>query len=268
MPSDAADLAAVREVADLLYGATNEGRVIKPVRTLLPASDIDAAYEAQRINVDRWRADGRRMVGRKIGLTARSVQSQLGVDQPDFGTLFADMEVPSGGEVVPNQVVQPRVEAEVAVVIDRELGPDCTVHDFAVAVDHLLPAIEIVGSRIEDWDIDIVDTIADNASSGAFVLGTNPINPLDVDLFSAGMVLARDGVVESVGAGAACLGHPYNAGAWLARNLAMRGSPLRSGDVLLTGAFGPMVDFPPDSSVVVTIQGLGTVSVRHNGGGR
>lgn len=251
---------AVLDVAARLRKAEETREPIAPVRGDLPADSIDLAYAVQQVNVDQWLADGRRIVGRKIGLTSEAVQRQMGVNQPDFGTLFADMSLADGEPIQAGVVLQPRVEAEVALVVNRDLPlADLTLGELTQSIDHLLPAIEVVGSRIEAWDITIVDTIADNASSGAFVLGTRPVDPRSVDLYAAGMVLELGGQVRSVGAGAACLGHPYRSALWLARRMAAEGTPLRAGDLVLTGALGPMVTLEPGVSVQASIQGLGTV---------
>jgi 2-keto-4-pentenoate hydratase len=251
---------AVQEAAAQLRKAEETGVPIAPLRDVLPAGSVEAAYEVQQVNVAHWVGDGRRIVGRKIGLTSEAVQRQMGVDQPDFGTLFADMCLADGEPIPAGAVLQARAEAEVAVVLNRDLpNPDMTFGELTSAIDHLLPAIEVVGSRIRDWDISIVDTVADNASSGAFVLGANAVDPRSVDLYAAGMVLELGGRVRSVGAGAACLGHPFRAALWLARRMAAEGEPLRAGDLVLTGALGPIVPLEPGLPVQATIQGLGTV---------
>jgi len=191
------------------------------------------------------------------------VQGQLGVDQPDFGTLFVDMEHPDGADLVFSDLLQPRVEAEVAVVLDRDL--DSAPHGFAEiirAVAFALPAIEVADSRIEGWDITLLDTVADNASGGAYVLGGRPVSLRDVDLRQVAMSMSTDGTVVSTGAGSDCLGHPLNAARWLADTLCARGVPLRAGDVIMTGALGPMVPARLGSEVVATISGLGSVSTR------
>jgi len=199
-------------------------------------------------------------VGRKIGLTSEAVQRQLGVDQPDFGALFDDMRLDDGDMVPYRAVLQPRIEAEVALVLTRPLDDEnLTVDQLAAAVDHLLPALEVVGSRIVGWDITILDTIADNASSGMFVLGTNPIRPDTVELRDAAMTLTVNSAVASTGSGAACLGHPYNAALWLARRMVAEGTPLQPGDVVMTGALGPMVDLHAGDVIEATIQGVGAV---------
>jgi 2-keto-4-pentenoate hydratase len=245
------EIAAVR-----LRNAYGAGPV-PPLRDLLPAQDIDAAYTVQSINTAVWIGEGRRMVGRKIGLTALSVQQQLGVGEPDYGVLFDDMDLPNGGVLPSTRLLQAKVEGEVAFVMARDLdNPRASVADVIAAAAYALPAIEIVDSRILDWKITIADTVADNASSGYFVLGTQPHGLSGLDLLSCGMVLTLDDRVASIGAGAACLGHPLNAAAWLARTLAARGEALRAGDIVMSGALGPMIPLT-GSRVRVTIGGLG-----------
>ncbi len=255
--------AAVVKAADLLAEAADTGQVCQPVRTLFADSDIESAYSVQRLNTERAVAAGRRLVGRKIGLTSRAVQRQLGVGQPDFGALFADMAVVEGGVVPPGRLLQPKLEAEVALVLGADLPhPDCTVAELLSATEFALPALEIVDSRIAGWDITIVDTVADNASSGLFVLGGTPV-PLDrVDLRSVQMTLSRNDEVVAEGNGADCLGSPLNATLWLASTLARMGNPLQAGDIVLTGALGPMVPVAPCDVFLAQISGLGFVQVR------
>jgi 2-keto-4-pentenoate hydratase len=250
-----------------LSEAYRTSRPCPPLRErLLPVGDVATAYAVQRAQVRQWLAAGRRLVGAKIGLTNPTVQRQLGVDQPDFGVLTADMAVPDGEQVSLCQLLYPRVEAEIAFVLGADLDVTRpTTVDVIRAVDHLLPAIEIVDSRITDWDISIVDTVADNASSGKFVLGTRPVQLAEVDLRECGMVLEQAGRPVSVGAGAACLGNPLHALAWLAGTLAEAGSPLRAGDVVLSGALGPMVPVTPHAAYEARISGLGSVRVRFDG---
>lgn len=257
--------AVLHDVATRLADAYESGAPIAPIRGELSAGGIDAAYRVQQLTVERWQAAGRRVVGRKIGLTSTAVQRQLGVDQPDVGALLADMGLVDGEPVPAGAVLQPMVEAEVALVLARDLAqPDVTLTELLGAVDCVLPAIEVVGSRIAGWDITILDTIADNASSGMYVLGTRPVRPGDVELRDVTMELRVDGEVASSGTGSACLGHPYIAALWLARRLVAVGDPLRAGDVVLTGALGPMVPLIPGAEIDVTISDLGTV--RTSGG--
>jgi 2-keto-4-pentenoate hydratase len=240
------------------------GPGIAPLRDLLGPVDSDAAYAVQAINTRFWQAQGRKIVGRKIGLTAKVVQQQLGVDQPDFGVLFDDMQIEDGGTLSGMRVIQPRAEAEVALILGRDLNKaEATADDVFAAADHAVAAIEIVDSRIADWQITFADTVADNGSAACFVLGKQRKALAGLDLYTCGMALEVNGAVASVGAGAACLGHPLNAAAWLARILVALGEPLRTGDIVLTGALGPMVPLSRGSHVKATIGGLGSVSFHY-----
>jgi 2-keto-4-pentenoate hydratase len=221
---------------------------------------VDGAYIVQTLNTDFWINQGRRVVGHKIGLTSVAVQRQLGLDQPDFGVLFEDMEIASGGMLDPSRLIQPKVEAEVSLILARDVtAPNATPSEVMAATDCATVAIEIVDSRIADWRISLADTVADNGSSAFFVLGDERKDLLHLDLYTCGMVLEIDGAVASVGAGAACLGHPLNAATWLARTLAQRGRPLRAGEVILTGALGPMAPLLPGSEIRAMVGGLGSV---------
>lgn len=243
------------------------GPAVAPLRDVLQPTDADGAYAVQAINTRHWTAAGRQVVGRKVGLTAKAVQAQLGVDQPDFGVLFADMLIPDGGTLASSEVLQPKAEAEVAIVLSSDLDlKEATSADIAAATAYAVAAIEIVDSRIADWQITFADTVADNGSSAFFVLGREQRSLQDLDLYTCGMVLEVDGSIASVGAGAACLGHPLNAAAWLARTLSKAGEPLQAGDVVLTGALGPMVAITPGQRVEVKIGGLGQVSFTYGSG--
>jgi 2-keto-4-pentenoate hydratase len=252
--------AVLAEAADALWGAARTGNCIQPLRVTYPELDAADAYAIQRVNTERRLAEGRRVVGCKIGLTARAVQAQLGVDQPDFGILFDDMGY-GDGEPVPLDVLQqPKIEAEVAFVFGRDLGMENPSQvDVMNAIDYALPALEIVGSRIANWNIKFVDTVADNASSSAYVLGSTPRKLSEFDLRLCGMVMNRRGEPVSVGAGAACLGNPINAVVWLARTMAALGQPLRAGELVLSGALGPMAPVAPGDVFETRINGLGGV---------
>ena len=246
-----------------LIRAAYAGTPIAPIRSQLADLDVDAAYAIQQENTAHWQAEGRRLVGSKIGLTSRAVQKQLGVDRPDFGVLFADMLVAEDEPVATGRVLQPKIEAEVAFLLDRDVDVEApTVADVLAAVAYAMPALEIVGSRIANWEIGIVDTVADNASSGLFVLG-GPVRRLDgLDLRALQMQMTRGEENVSKGTGAACLGNPLNAMAWLAGELARRKRPLRAGDIVLSGALGPMVPVNPGDTFEANIAGLGMVSAR------
>ncbi|MEZ5999446.1 2-keto-4-pentenoate hydratase [Hyphomonas sp.] len=248
-----------KKAADALLKAHRTGNFISPLRDAI-GNEPEAGYAVQAINTARWVEEGRRIVGRKIGLTSLAVQRQLGVDQPDFGVLFADMEFGDGDELPFERMQQPRAEAEIALVMGRDTeNPDVTYAELVKSVDCVLPAIEIVGSRIKDWDIKISDTIADNASSGLYVLG-GPMRKLEgVDLVNAGMVMSCNGRPVSFGAGVACLGSPLNAALWLARKSASLGTPLKEGDVILTGALGPMAPVARGDVFEARIESIGSV---------
>jgi 2-keto-4-pentenoate hydratase len=234
---------------------------VAPLRDLLDPVDIVGAYAVQTLNTRFWQEQGRRIVGRKAGLTAKAVQQQLGVDQPDFGVLFDDMAIDDGGRLDPSRCLQPKAEAEVALVLNAALpDPQTTPDQVAAAVGSVHAAIEIVDSRIADWKISFADTVADNGSSAFFVLAREGKPLAGLDLYSCGMVLELDGALVSLGAGAAALGHPLAAAAWLARTLAQRGEPLVAGDILLTGALGPMVTLTPGQHVKAIVGGLGSCS--------
>jgi len=258
----AVDNKNLSEAAERLHGAQKSGTPCQPVRPLLEGGEVSDAYRVQDINTERALTEGRRLVGRKVGLTSRAVQQQLGVDQPDYGMLFADMAVDDAGEIEPGRLIQPRAEAEIAFVLRADLPyPDTTAAEVIRAIDFVVPALEIVDSRIAGWDISLLDTVADNGSSGLYVLGSRPVAVSEADLISCGMVMERRGEPVSVGAGRACLGSPISAAAWLARAMANAGRHLMAGDTILSGALGPMVAAEPGDVIEARISGLGSVTV-------
>jgi 2-keto-4-pentenoate hydratase len=250
--------------------AAESGTPCAPVRDLIGATDIAAAYAVQGVRTRRRLADGGRIVGRKIGLTSPAVQRQLGVDQPDFGVLFADMDVSSFEEIPFDGLLQPRAEAEIAFV----LGEDLVDGDFdddawiRAAVDYGVAALEIVDSRIAGWDITIADTVADNASSALFVLADRRLTLKEFEPREVTMRLRANGDPVSEGSGAACLGDPLAALAWLARAVRDLGEPLRAGEIVLSGALGPMVSVSPGDVLAADISGLGSVTAAFCSGGR
>ncbi|MEM8904405.1 MAG: fumarylacetoacetate hydrolase family protein [Actinomycetota bacterium] len=255
----------VARLADRLWVAGRQRTTIEPIGDEIAASGDDlvaTAYEIQQHNVDRRvRDEGARVCGRKIGLTSVAVQRQLGVDQPDFGALWAD-RCHGDGETIPWDVLSlARVEAEVALVLgdDLDLGTHA-VTDVVSAVSYAVPALEIVGTRIADWKISLGDSIADNASGDRFVVGLRPVALADLDLAAIEMSMTVDGSIVSSGRGADCMGNPLFAARWLADTMSARGTPLRAGDVVLTGALGPMHTLTPGASVHADLGALGSVS--------
>jgi 2-keto-4-pentenoate hydratase len=246
------------QAADRLLEAARSGKPCAPIRDLV--TGVADGYAVQGINTARAIEEGRRPVGRKIGMTNPLMQARFGIDSPDYGMLFADMSYLDGLPVPIGRFLQPKAEAEIALVLGADLvGGPFTVAEVMRAVDFLLPAIEIADSRVADWDITLVDTIADNASAGAFVLGSVPVPLMGTDLRLAGMTMTRGGQEVSAGSGAACMGHPLNAAVWLADALGRTAHPLRAGDVVLTGALGPVVEVEPGDGFEAHIDGLGSV---------
>lgn len=254
----------LQEAADRLWNAQRTGVPCAPVRDLI--TDVDEAYAVQQHNVDRSLEEGGRLIGRKIGLTSPAVQQQLGVDQPDYGALVDRLTTTSGEPVPIDGLLQPKAEAEVVLVLGADLDDEeVTVDQVVAATDHLLAAIEVVDSRVADWDITLVDTVADNASCGRLVLGTEKVAPDALDLVELGMTMTVNDEQRSSGSGAACLGSPWIAAQWLATTMARLGTPLRAGDIVLTGALGPMAPVVAGDVVVATLPGLGTVTATFEG---
>jgi 2-keto-4-pentenoate hydratase len=259
--ADLPDAAAIDAAAARLQRATDTGVPCAPVRDLLPMR-LEAGYAVQQVLTAGALTAGRRIVGRKIGLTNPRVQAQLGVDTPDLGVLFEDMAVADGGTVEVDQLLQPRIEAEVALVLGADLdGDDLSPERVRASVDRVVASLEIVDSRIAGWDISLVDTVADNASSGRFVLGGNPVPLRDLELSAVQMSMLEDGREVSSGTGADCLGDPLAALRWLAAAARDLGAPLRAGDVVLSGALGPMVPVRPGATYSAEVTGLGPVTV-------
>ena len=249
--------------AERLYIARRDHVPIPPLSSNAGLRDAELAYSVQEINTQRWLKEGRRLVGRKIGLTSKAVQDQLGVNEPDYGMLWGDMTFSAGEEIYASRFIQPRVEAEIAFVMERDLvSSKASLTELIGAIAYALPAVEIVDSAIADWKITLTDPIADNASGGANLLGIHPRSIKDIDLRLCGMVFTRNGQTCSVGLGAACLGHPLNAVLWLARKMADVGRPLRAGDLVLSGALGPMVPVTAGDHFTVEIQGFTPFSWR------
>ncbi|WP_149831180.1 2-keto-4-pentenoate hydratase [Streptomyces tailanensis] len=262
------DTASIIAATERLIGAATSGTPCAPVRDLIGPDDVTAAYAVQNRVIDNRKNAGARVIGRKIGLTSTAVQAQLGVDQPDFGVLLDDMVHPDQATIPIDRFLQPRVEAEVAFVLKHDLADgDLDLERIATAVDYAVAALEICDSRIAGWDIRFADTVADNASVGAFVLGTERHTLAEVTPREVTMTMTVTGQDDSTGTGAACLGGPLLALQWLATKARQLGEPLRAGQVILSGALGPMRPVTAGAEVTTTISGLGTVAVRFSNKG-
>ena len=248
----------LQELADRLHAAAGRGEAIAPLREELPA--VEDAYRVQGLNVQRARDAGRRVVGRKVGLTSVAMQQMLGVDEPDFGVLFDDMVLDDGADLEGLQLIAPRVEAEISFVLGRDLaGPGVTTVDALRATEAVVASLEVIDSRIREWDIRLVDTIADNASAAACVLGPVLHDPAALDLRLLGVAMSKNGAIVGSGCGAAALGHPAACVAWLANKLAAFGERLEAGAIVMSGALHGAVDLVPGDVVYAEFAGLGGV---------
>ncbi|WP_233509996.1 2-keto-4-pentenoate hydratase [Actinomadura craniellae] len=257
----------IRRAADGLLGAYASGEPVEPLTTVYAGLTLGDAYAIQLAQIEEFRAKGARIKGHKVGLTSAAMQRQMNVDQPDFGVLLDTMFHLDSAPIDAGAFLQPRVEPEIAFVLGRPLaGPGVTAAEAAAAVDFVLPALEIIDSRIRDWKISLVDTVADNASSGGVVLGTRPA-PLDaVDLRLAGCLLYRNGELINTGAAGAALGSPLNALVWLANTLGERGVSLEAGHVVLPGSITSAEPISAGDVLTAEFAGLGTVTANFKGG--
>ncbi len=251
------------EAAERLLQAYASREPIEPLTSTYTDLDLEDAYAIQVLQLERLLAQGRTVKGRKVGLTSVAMQRLLGVTEPDYGHLLDDFFHLEHQPIPVDRFLQPRVEPEVAFVLKRDLtGPGVTVHEALAAVDFVLPALELVDSRIRDWKIGLFDTIADNASSGAVVLGSTPTPVDQVDLRLAGANLYKNSELVGTGAGGAVLGSPINSLVWLANTVGARGVTLEAGQVVLPGAVCAMVPVAAGDVVTATFAGLGSVTAR------
>ncbi len=249
-----------RTVADALRDAETSRRPIRPLRETWPDIDVVDAYEIQLLNIRQRLEAGAGVRGHKVGLSSRAMQEMMGVDEPDYGHLLTDMEHFEGEPVSAGRYCYPRVEVEVAFILGEALpGAGCTEEDVLRATEFVAPSIELIDSRIVDWNIKIGDTIADNASSAGFVLGPERVDPRAVDLRSIGAVLTRSGEKVAEGRSDAVLGNPVTAVAWLANKVADFGVSLEAGHVILPGSVHRAVDVRPGDEFVAEFQGFGSV---------
>ena len=253
----------IDQLGDELYEALKACRTLEPLTNRHPDITVDDAYAIQQRMLQRRLAAGEKVVGKKIGVTSKAVMNMLGVFQPDFGWLTDGMVYNEGQAIEAASLIQPKAEGEIAFVLKKTLkGPGISAADVLAATEGVMACFEIVDSRIQDWKIKIQDTVADNASCGVFVLGDRLVDVREVDLATCGMVLEKNGDIVATGAGAAALGHPANAVAWLANTLGAHGIALEAGEVVLSGSLGIMVPVQAGDNLRVTIGGIGGCSVR------
>jgi 2-oxopent-4-enoate/cis-2-oxohex-4-enoate hydratase len=253
----------IEQLGTELYQALVDAKTVKPLTERHPDISIEDAYQIQKQLMKLRLAAGERVIGKKIGVTSKAVMNMLGVYQPDFGYLTDGMVYNEGQAIPMSRLIQPKAEGEIAFVLKKTLkGPGISSADVLAATEGVMACFEIVDSRIQDWKIKIQDTVADNASCGVFVLGDRLVDPRDVDLNTCGMVLEKNGDIVATGAGAAALGAPANAVAWLANTLGRLGIALEAGEVVMSGSLAIMVPVAAGDNLRVTIGGIGSCSVR------
>lgn len=254
----------IQSCGDELYQAMIERRAIRPLTERYPTISVEDAYQISLRMLELRLAAGERIIGKKIGVTSKAVQNMLNVHQPDFGYLTDKMAFSQGEEMpISQMLMQPRAEGEIAFILKKDLlGPGITTADVLAATDCVMPCFEVVDSRIDNWQIKIQDTVADNASCGLFVLGDRAVSPTQVDLATCGMVVEKNGSIISTGAGAAALGSPVNCVVWLANTLGHFGIPLKAGEVILSGSLVPLEPVQAGDFMSLSIGGIGNASVR------
>jgi len=254
--------AKIEEHATHLNNAWETGEGVQPITALDPELSIDEAYHIQLHTIEENVKQGQTITGKKIGLTSKAMQEMLGVDEPDYGHLLDQMEVENGGTISFKDVLQPKVEGELAFILKEDLiGPNVTTWDVLQATDAVVPALEIVDSRIKDWKITLEDTVADNASSGLYVLGGRPKKLADIDIKQIGMTLHKNNELQNTGVGAAALGDPAKCVAWLANKLAAYDISLKAGEVILSGALSAAVEAEPGDEFYAKFAEFGEVRI-------
>ncbi|BEQ15606.1 2-keto-4-pentenoate hydratase [Desulfoferula mesophila] len=250
----------IAQAAKSLAQAAKDRKPIAALTETYPGITVEEAYRIQTINVDARIKAGARVVGKKIGLTSPAMQQMLGVDEPDYGVLLDDMLVYQGVAFETGTLLQPRIEGEIAFVMGKDLMGPVTPAEVALAVAGVTPALEIIDSRIKDWKIKIQDTVADNASSAAIVIGASLIPLGELDLRHVGFVLTKNGRLAGTGAGAAVLGSPIQSVAWLINKMAEMGVGVKAGEIILSGAASAAVDVAPGDSIHLVVDRLGEVA--------
>ncbi|MES2257449.1 MAG: fumarylacetoacetate hydrolase family protein [Pseudomonadota bacterium] len=249
-------------MGDALYEAWRARRMLAPPTASLPQLSIDQAYRIQQRMVARRVGQGERVIGKKIGVTSKAVQDMLDVRQPDFGILLSGMHYDDGAAIPIDTLIQPRAEGEIAFFLKHALqGPGVTMEQVLAATESVAACFEIVDSRVQDWKIKIADTVADNASCGVFVIGQERVSPAALDLAACAMTIEKNGIQVAAGTGAAALGHPAQAVAWLANELGARGIALEAGEPILSGSLAVLIPVVAGDALTVRIDGIGSCAV-------
>lgn len=250
----------LRTYSDELYRAEKEVFEVEPLTKRDPNLTVDDAYQIQLLTKETKEKNGLKVIGKKVGLTSKAMQAMLNVDEPDYGHLFDDMIIQNDETILLKDYVSPKIEAEIGFVLKKSLkGPNVTFIDVLLATDYVLPTIEIIDSRIKDWDITLTDTVADNGSSAKVVVGDEKV-PLDgLNLRTLGMTLEKNGDILATGAGAAALSHPAEAIAWLANTLAKYDIALEAGELILPGALTGAVSVESGDQITARFEALGEI---------
>ncbi|MED3624714.1 2-keto-4-pentenoate hydratase [Neobacillus thermocopriae] len=252
----------LEKIADNLFMAERNRKPIAPLTQMYPELSVKDAYMVQLEVMSRKVSEGRKVIGKKVGLTSVAMQKMLGVNEPDYGHLFDDMKVEDNSIVKMNELLSPKVEAEIGFILGEDLkGPNITYLDVMMATEYVVPTLEIIDSRIEDWKIQLVDTVADNGSSAKVVTGSQLTKIEGIDLRTVGMVLYKNGEMVATGAGAAALGHPAHAIAWLANKLSEFDITLKAGELILPGALSAALTVQKGDKISAHFGKLGSVSV-------
>ena len=249
----------ISKIAKDLLGAARTLEPLDPLSDTYPEISTDDAYKIQLAVIEHRVAIGHKIIGKKIGLTSPAIQTMLNVNEPDYGHLLDDMILYEGEPLVTSRLIQPRIEGEIAFILKSDLaGPGVTPSDVVRSTDAVTAALEIIDSRVRDWKIKIQDTVADNASSAAFVLGSKMVSPKNIDLRYVGFVMLKNGRLAATGAGAAVLGSPIQSVAWLANKMGEYGITLKAGEIILSGSAIAAIPVAQGDSIQLTVDRLGT----------
>lgn len=253
----------VERIVDELFKAESHQSPVAPLTERYPDLTVSDAYQIQLDLISRKLNEGQEVVGKKVGLTSKAMQQMLGVDVPDYGHLLTDMKIDDEATVKIAEFISPKVEAEIGFILEQDLvGPNVNYLDVLMATKYVVPTIEIIDSRISDWKIKLVDTVADNGSSARVVVGKKLSTIEGVDLRTQGMVLYQNEIPVATGAGTAALGHPAQAVAWLANKLHEFGMTLKAGELILPGSLSSAVPVNAGDTISAHFGQLGKVSVK------